>query len=105
MSTLARDYLSISASSASPERLFSLAAEITTADRQRLTPKSIEELTRAGSLLKDKVKPIGAEWAPTFAILDSIESVEAIKKRGRAERMANTHQMEEIARCGRESPA
>lgn len=75
LAKLARDYLSISATSCACERTFSAAADICTPSRGSMLPKTMERLVGCQAWLKAGVIPEGAFEPAATALQFYMEKV------------------------------
>lgn len=80
LSALARDYLATPAASGAPERLFSVAGRICTAERGGLAPQMIK-MSVSGQLWVNEGVPLGGDFAEVTKVM--AYSKKAIKKKTR----------------------
>lgn len=84
LSSLARDYLSVPGSSAAAERTFSAAADVTTAVRGRLNPRTIEMCVGSRLWLREGVEISHDEWEAVGLVLQSYdESTRKTQQKGK----------------------
>ena len=86
MAFLARDYLSAPGSSAAAERTFSAAADVATAVRGRLNPRTIEMCVGSRLWLREGV-PICDDFEDVGKVL--LASEEAVRKRNKGKNKAS----------------
>ena len=80
LSTLAQDYLATPAASAAPERSFSIAGQVCTAERGGLVPRMIE-MTVSGKIWATEGVPFTGDFGEVGKVLEF--GKKAIKKKTR----------------------
>jgi hypothetical protein len=93
MARLAREYLSITGSSSSPERIFSCSGEVCTQDRQALAPKTIERLTRSVFHLRRGIQPEDKSWDLPFSVIQSAAALNDVRVQKNKDKQAKVARM------------